>query len=78
MQTRSNSLTEQSDDLKPTPPAAIYFVILIWMFAVLVVYLALFGPLEFWLLAQRIGINDKLFELRVWLQPFLTAKYLSP
>jgi hypothetical protein len=78
MQTRSNSPKEQSYNLKPTTSAALYFVILIWMFAVLVVYFVLFGPSEFWLLAERIGINDKLVELRTWLQPLLTANYLSP
>jgi hypothetical protein len=78
MQTRSNSLIEQSDNLIPTTPAAIYFVILTWMFAVLVVYFVLSGPSGFWLLAARIGINDKLVELRTWLQPLFTANYLSP
>ncbi len=78
MQPRSNSLIEPSDHREPTTHAAIYLIILIWMFAVLVVYLVLFGPSEFWLLVGRIGINDKLVELRAWLQPLLTAKYLSP
>ena len=78
MQTRSNSLIEQSDRLKPRTPAALYFAILLWMFAVILVYLVRFGPSEFWLLAKQIGINEKLVELGSWLQPLFTANYLSP
>ena len=78
MQPRSNNLIEHSDHLKPTTPAALYFVMFIWIFAVLLVYLVLFGPPEFWLLAKQIGINDQLAAFGSWLQPLFTANYLSP
>jgi len=78
MQPRSNSLIEQPASLKPIAPTAIYFALLVWMFAVLLVYLVLFGPPQFWFLAEKVGLSSKLTELRFWLQPFFTANYLSP
>jgi hypothetical protein len=78
LQPTSHSQIEPFDNPEPTAPTAIYFIILLWMFAVLLVFLALFGPPEFWLLAEQIGINDKLAGLGAWLKPLFTANYLSP
>ena len=48
-----------------------------WMFFIVFLYLLLFGPPEFWLFIERLGLNNLLQSWRSWLEPFLTANYLS-
>lgn len=52
-------------------------LVCLWMFLAIFVYLLLFGPPEFWLFVQRLGVLETLQGWASWLQPFLRADYLS-
>ena len=51
--------------------------ICLWMSLVIFVYLLLFGPPEFWVFIQRLGVLEILQAWASWLASFLTADYLS-
>ena len=51
--------------------------LLVWMGAVMFVYLLLFGPHVLWRILGHMGLNTILEPLRVWLQAFFTAGYKS-
>jgi len=65
-------------EIKERPlPIMVKIGVFFWMFAVIFVYLLLFGPPEFWSILERLGLG---YFFRVWrdaLQPFLTAGYLE-
>lgn len=48
-----------------------------WMLAVIFVYFVWFGPHEFWLVAEKLGVANELARFEAWLIPFFTANYLS-
>jgi hypothetical protein len=52
-------------------------VIALWMVLVLFTYVLLFGPPEFWLFLDRLGLSSILQAWKSWLEPFFTADYLS-
>lgn len=58
-------------------PLTIKTIIFFWMFIVIFVFLLLFGPPEFWSIADRIGLRVFFKDIRNWLQPFLEAGYLA-
>jgi hypothetical protein len=69
-----NRLLEIKERLLPiTVKVGIFF----WMFIVILVYLSLFGPPEFWSIVERLGIWYFFKEVHVWLRPFLEAGYLE-
>ena len=49
----------------------------LWMVIVIFVHLLLFGPPEFWLFIERLGLLGLLQGWASWLAPFFTAGYLS-
>lgn len=51
--------------------------IVFWMFFIVLMYLLLFGPPEFWSISERIGVSYLFQEWRGLLQPLFTAVYLS-
>lgn len=56
---------------------ALKIIFWIWILAVIFVYLTLFGPPEFWRLAERLRLADEFVRFQTWLRPFFTANYLS-
>jgi hypothetical protein len=51
--------------------------IFFWMLSAVLLYILMFGPPEFWYIFEKMGVWYFLKEIRVFLQPFLTADYLQ-
>lgn len=47
------------------------------MLSAVLLYILMFGPPEFWYIFEKMGVWYFLKEIRVFLQPFLTADYLQ-
>lgn len=70
-------MNQQSTNQKYFMALPLKIGLFFWMCLIVSVYLILFGPPEFWALAQRVGFQDLLYKLQAWIRPFLTAEYLS-
>jgi hypothetical protein len=68
----------QQTELRPIiVPIWLKVIVCFWMFAVIFVYLVLFGPPQFWSVLQRLGFGNLFEQWRDVLQPFFVAGYLS-
>ena len=66
-----------ADSTKSRFPAWVKALVCLWMLLAVFVNMLLFGPPEFWLFVQRLGVLETLQAWASWLQPFLRADYLS-
>ncbi len=46
------------------------FLLVVWVVTVMFLYLLLFGPPEFWIIAEKTGINTWLLQIRTVVEPY--------
>ena len=64
----------QETNQKPIIPITKIFLV-VWIGAVVFVYIVIYWPPIIWLLAEGLGIRSFIQNLQMLLQPFFTAPY---